>query len=45
MKTSVETEGEVDTSKQILVVEDEPAIQDILQFALKGAGYEVLLAG
>ncbi len=44
MKTSVETEGEVGTSKQILVVEDEPAIQDILQFALNGAGYEVLLA-
>jgi len=44
VKTSVETEGEVGTSKQILVVEDEPAIQDILQFALNGAGYEVLLA-
>jgi two-component system response regulator VicR len=44
MKTQVEAERVVGTSKRILIVEDEPPIQDVLQFALKGAGYEVLLA-
>jgi len=44
MQTQVEAERVIGTSKRILIVEDEPPIQDVLQFALKGAGYEVLLA-
>src|SRR2546428_932913 len=42
---SVETEGDQAMTASILVVDDEPAIQDILTWSLAAEGYRVATAG